>query len=120
MGLVFFGFRFRPGKARVGMALSGAGLFIITITLFDFSRDVISRIFTVVQVGAWPSLGFFGTGYFIAWLAILAALLSILKSRKPALVNEERKSSINRCSNERRTGELLRTNSDDATNTPVS
>jgi hypothetical protein len=36
------------GKARVGMALSGVGLFMITVTLFDFSRDVISRIFAVV------------------------------------------------------------------------
>jgi KaiC/GvpD/RAD55 family RecA-like ATPase len=76
LGVMCFGLRFRPRKARSGMALSAVGLLLITGTLFDFSGGVISRIFTVVQVGAWPSLGFFGTGYFIAWIAIIAALLS--------------------------------------------
>jgi len=76
LGLIFFGLRFRPRKARAGMVLSAVGLLLVTFSLFDFSGDVISGLFSVVQVGPWPSFGFFGTGYLVAWLAILVALVS--------------------------------------------
>jgi KaiC/GvpD/RAD55 family RecA-like ATPase len=75
IGLVFFGFRYRPRRARVGIALSAVGLLIITATFFDYSADTLSRIFKVVQVGVWPSLEFFGTGYLLAWIAIIAGLI---------------------------------------------
>ena len=75
-GLIFFGVRFRPRLARVGVVLSVVGLLWVTFTLFDFSGGVTSRIFIPVQVGPWSSLSFFGTGYFIAWLAIVASAIA--------------------------------------------
>ena len=76
IGFVFFGLRYRPKKARVGITLSAAGLLVITATFFDFSGNVLSRILHVVQVGVWPSLEFFGTGYLLAWAAIIVGLIA--------------------------------------------
>jgi len=74
VGFIFFGINYRPRKARVGLLLSAAGLLVLTITLFDYSGDFTSKITKVVQVGMWPSLEFFGTGYLLAWIAIIAGL----------------------------------------------
>jgi len=76
LGLIFFGIRFRPGKARAGMVLSVVGLVLVTFGLFDFSGNVISKLFSVVQVGPWPGVGVFGTGYLMAWLAVVVGLIS--------------------------------------------
>jgi KaiC/GvpD/RAD55 family RecA-like ATPase len=76
IGLVFFGVRYRPRRARVGMTLSAVGLLVITATFFDYSGDVLSIVLHVVQVGVWPSLEFFGTGYLLAWAAIIVGLMA--------------------------------------------
>jgi hypothetical protein len=79
-GLVFFGFSHSAVKARVGMLLSVIGLLMVTAFLFDYSPDNLSKIPVPVQVGVWPSLAFYGTGYFIAWAAVIAGL-SCTKTR---------------------------------------
>ena len=76
IGLIFLGVRFRRRAALVGVLLTVLGLVLVTVTLFDFSGDILSRMVTPVQVGPWFSLGFFGTGYIVAWLAIVAAFLA--------------------------------------------
>lgn len=84
LGLIFFGIRYRPSWARVGMLLSLAGLILITIFLFDYSGDQLTRIFTIGNVGQWPSLGFFGTGFFLAWLGVVAGIFAA-QVRSPQL-----------------------------------
>ena len=81
IGLVFFSYG-QPGRARVGMALCAAGLLVITVTFFDYSGSALSRVFNVIQVGVWPSLGFFGTGYLLAWVADIVGLVA---TRQPAV-----------------------------------
>lgn len=87
LGLVFFGFRHRVRKARVGMFLGAIGLLLVTATVFDYNPDNISRILTPVQVGVWPSLAFYGTGYFIAWISIAIGLACTRMQGKQALVS---------------------------------
>jgi hypothetical protein len=76
LGLVFFGVRYGVRKVRAGVFISAVGLLALTGSLFDYSGDVASKILTVVYVGVWPSLQFYGIGYFIAWLAIITALIA--------------------------------------------
>ena len=76
LGLVFFGVLFRPGKARAGMVLSVVGLVLVTLGLFDLSGNIIPTLFSIVQVGPWPGVGVFGTGYLIAWLTVIVGLIS--------------------------------------------
>ena len=83
VGLVTFGFRYRTRRARFGILLSTLGLLVLSVTLFDYSGDFVSRIFKVVQVGAWPSLEFFGLGYFLAWVAIVIAAVTTRRSAAP-------------------------------------
>jgi len=79
-GLVFFGLPHRVLEARVGMLLCVVGLFLVTAFLFDYSPDNLSKILIQVKVGIWPSLAFYGTGYFIAWIAVIVGL-SCTKTR---------------------------------------
>jgi archaellum biogenesis ATPase FlaH len=74
LGLVFFWFRRGVMKARIGMLLCVIGLLMITAFLFDYSPDNLLKILIPVQVGIWPSLAFYGTGYFIAWIAVIVGL----------------------------------------------
>ena len=60
--------------------MCAVGLLVLTGTLFDYSGDFASKITRVVQVGAWPSLEFFGTGYFLAWIAVIAVLIASRQS----------------------------------------
>lgn len=76
MGLVFFAFRYRAGRARAGLLTCAFGLVLITGTLFDYQGDFASKIITVIQVGIWPSFAFYGIGYFISWLAIVIGIIA--------------------------------------------
>jgi len=97
ISLVFFGVRYRPRKARAGITLSAVGLLVISATFFDYTGNALSRILTVVQVGVWPSLGFFGTGYLLAWVAVIVGLIAtITESRqsRPASVARAQQSQV--------------------------
>jgi KaiC/GvpD/RAD55 family RecA-like ATPase len=81
-GLVFFGFRYSKRGARAGILTSAVGLLLVTAALFDYQGDFISKIFTIIYVGVWPSLQFYGTGYFISWLALIIGLIATTRPRK--------------------------------------
>lgn len=82
LSLVSFGFRYGVGRARAGMLACVIGLLLITATLFDYTGDFMSKILTVVRVGVWPSLEFYGTGYFISWLAVIIGLIAAGRAGK--------------------------------------
>ncbi len=74
--LVFFGVRYGVRRVRAGVLTCAVGLLFLTGSLFDYSGDISSKVLTVVYVGVWPSLQFYGIGYFMAWLAIITALIA--------------------------------------------
>ena len=76
LDLVFFGVRYGVRKVRAGLLACAVGMLFLTGSLFNYSGDTVSKILTVVYVGVWPSLQFYGIGYFIAWLAIITALVA--------------------------------------------
>lgn len=76
LGLVFIVFTHQPRRARFGFLICMVGLVLITLSLFDYSGNFASKIFTFIQVGVWPSLEFYGIGYFISWLAVIVGLIA--------------------------------------------
>jgi hypothetical protein len=85
LSLVFFAFRYKAGRARAGVLACAVGLVLITGTLFGYQGDFASKIFTVVEVGPWPSLAFYGIGYFISWLAVGIGLIASSRGGKTSL-----------------------------------
>jgi KaiC/GvpD/RAD55 family RecA-like ATPase len=93
IGIVSFGFRYGVRKARFGMLACAAGLLLITVTLFDYGGDFVPRIFAVTQVGVWPSLEFYGTGYLISWIAVVAGLIAtsqvfVVRRKQPQVAQQ--------------------------------
>jgi KaiC/GvpD/RAD55 family RecA-like ATPase len=76
LDLVFFGVRYGVRRVRAGVLTCAVGLLFLTASLFNYSGDLASKILAVVYVGVWPSLQFYGIGYFMAWLAIITALFA--------------------------------------------
>lgn len=76
LGLVFIVFTHQPRRARFGFLICVVSLVLITLSLFDYSGNFASEIFTFIQVGVWPSLAFYGIGYFISWLAVIVGLIA--------------------------------------------
>lgn len=79
LALVLFSYGNRATWTRTVVLLSVVGMLVATVSLFDYSGDFISEIVTVTKVGFWPSLKFFGIGYFISWIMIALALYSSRK-----------------------------------------
>ena len=82
--LVFFVFRSSARKTRGGLLLCAVGLLFITVTLFDYRGDFVSKIPTIIQVGVWPSLGFYGIGYIVSWLAVIVGMIAAGRAGRKA------------------------------------
>jgi KaiC/GvpD/RAD55 family RecA-like ATPase len=76
LDLVFLGVRNGARRVRACVLICATGLLLLTGSLFDYGGDVLSKILTVVYVGVWPSSRFYGIGYFMAWLAVITALIA--------------------------------------------
>lgn len=85
LSLVFIVFTHQPRRARFGFLFCVVSLVLITLGLFDYSGNFASKLFTFIQVGVWPSLEFYGIGYFISWLAVIVGLIATSRVGKKQL-----------------------------------
>lgn len=83
VALPFFVFRYTRRNVYAFIVTWIIGVLLATVALPDYHGNVLEKISTVIMVGSWPSLEFYGIGYFISWIAIVIAIIAVNMTRKP-------------------------------------
>jgi len=74
--LVLVALRRYASRGRVGVLIDVAGLMLITATAPNYSSAGLTGVLPIIQLGAWPSLGFYEVGYFVAWFSLIIGLVA--------------------------------------------